>query len=237
MYGRLADPTCTIGTDPRADPRMVKALAPFGLDGHMPVPSRDAGLADGRPARRRRRDGDADGRCARGARAEPAEPQRRRHHDDHDHRRRRQRHRGVHHPPESNRRASFPGSCTSTAAGWRSTASPTPATPERAKTSPPQGLWSSASNSATAGGRLGPHPYPAGPQRLRVRHPLGVCEPRGSRHQPPDHLRRVRRRQPDADHPAQGEAGGLARTRSRAPTRSARSCRGAGTSSPTNCRR
>ena len=39
MYGRLADPTCTIGTDPRADPRMVKALAPFGLDGHMPVPA------------------------------------------------------------------------------------------------------------------------------------------------------------------------------------------------------
>ena len=39
MYGRLADPTCTIGTDPRADPRMVKALAPFGLDGHMPSPA------------------------------------------------------------------------------------------------------------------------------------------------------------------------------------------------------
>ncbi len=39
MYGRLADPHCTIGTDPRSDPRMVTALAPFGLDGHMPVPS------------------------------------------------------------------------------------------------------------------------------------------------------------------------------------------------------
>ena len=38
MHGRLADPDCTIGTDPRADPRMVKALASVGLDGHMPVP-------------------------------------------------------------------------------------------------------------------------------------------------------------------------------------------------------
>lgn len=39
MHGRLADPDCPIGTDPRADPRMVKALAEFGLDGHMPLPS------------------------------------------------------------------------------------------------------------------------------------------------------------------------------------------------------
>ncbi len=48
MQGRLADPGCTIGTDPRADPRMVKALAPFGLDGHMPVPpvTPDAPLED-----------------------------------------------------------------------------------------------------------------------------------------------------------------------------------------------
>ena len=48
MQGRLADPDCTIGTDPRADPRMVKALAPFGLDGHMPVPpvTPDAPLED-----------------------------------------------------------------------------------------------------------------------------------------------------------------------------------------------
>lgn len=38
MHGRLADPNCTIGTDPRSDPRMVKALAPFGLDGNLPAP-------------------------------------------------------------------------------------------------------------------------------------------------------------------------------------------------------
>jgi acetyl esterase len=38
MHGRLADPECTIGTDPRADPRMVAALAPFGMDGRLPVP-------------------------------------------------------------------------------------------------------------------------------------------------------------------------------------------------------
>jgi acetyl esterase len=35
-YGRLADPECTLGTDPRSDPRMVKALAQFGLDGRLP---------------------------------------------------------------------------------------------------------------------------------------------------------------------------------------------------------
>ena len=35
-HGRLADPDCTLGTDPRSDPRMVKALAEFGLDGILP---------------------------------------------------------------------------------------------------------------------------------------------------------------------------------------------------------
>lgn len=39
MPGRLVDPNSTIGTDPRADPRMVKALNMFDLDGHMPVPT------------------------------------------------------------------------------------------------------------------------------------------------------------------------------------------------------
>lgn len=38
LYGRLADPDSTIGIDPRSDPRMVKALAPFGLDGRLPLP-------------------------------------------------------------------------------------------------------------------------------------------------------------------------------------------------------
>lgn len=32
-YGRLADPESTLGTDPRSDPRMIKAFAPYGLDG------------------------------------------------------------------------------------------------------------------------------------------------------------------------------------------------------------
>lgn len=48
MYGRLADPNCTIGTDPRADPRMVAAFAPFGLDGRVPSPraTPDSPMAD-----------------------------------------------------------------------------------------------------------------------------------------------------------------------------------------------
>ncbi|KUI12900.1 alpha/beta hydrolase [Mycolicibacterium acapulense] len=37
MYGRLADPDRTLGTDPRSDPRMVKAFAQFGLDGRLPA--------------------------------------------------------------------------------------------------------------------------------------------------------------------------------------------------------
>src|SRR5262249_10226556 len=37
-YGRLADTDCTLGTDRRADPRMVKALAAFGMDGRLPEP-------------------------------------------------------------------------------------------------------------------------------------------------------------------------------------------------------
>ncbi|MDT7710734.1 MAG: acetyl esterase [Pseudonocardiales bacterium] len=32
--GRLGDPALTIGTDPRADPRMVAVLAALGIDGH-----------------------------------------------------------------------------------------------------------------------------------------------------------------------------------------------------------
>ncbi|MGB0877206.1 MAG: alpha/beta hydrolase fold domain-containing protein [Mycobacterium sp.] len=35
-YGRHADPDSTLGTDPRADPRMVQAFARFGLEGRMP---------------------------------------------------------------------------------------------------------------------------------------------------------------------------------------------------------
>ncbi|KUI15288.1 alpha/beta hydrolase [Mycobacterium sp. GA-1285] len=48
MQGRLADPDCTLATDPRSDPRMVKALAQFGLDGRLPpVPlSVDSPLED-----------------------------------------------------------------------------------------------------------------------------------------------------------------------------------------------
>ncbi|MBI3692685.1 MAG: alpha/beta hydrolase, partial [Mycolicibacterium aromaticivorans] len=34
--GRLADPNCTLGTDPRSDPRMVAALAPLGLADVLP---------------------------------------------------------------------------------------------------------------------------------------------------------------------------------------------------------
>jgi acetyl esterase len=36
--GRLADPGRTLGTDPRSDPRMVAAFAPFGLGGPLPPP-------------------------------------------------------------------------------------------------------------------------------------------------------------------------------------------------------
>ena len=36
LAGRLADPNCTLGTDPRADPRMVAAFTPIGLAGAMP---------------------------------------------------------------------------------------------------------------------------------------------------------------------------------------------------------
>ncbi|MBB2989554.1 acetyl esterase/lipase [Mycolicibacterium iranicum] len=36
LLGRFADPDATLGTDPRADPRMVAAFARFGLDGRLP---------------------------------------------------------------------------------------------------------------------------------------------------------------------------------------------------------
>jgi acetyl esterase len=48
LEGRLANPDCTLGTDPRSDPRTVAALAPFGLDGNTPPPpvTADAPLQD-----------------------------------------------------------------------------------------------------------------------------------------------------------------------------------------------
>jgi acetyl esterase/lipase len=36
--GRLLDPAVSLATDPRVDPRIPAALAPFGLDGHAPPP-------------------------------------------------------------------------------------------------------------------------------------------------------------------------------------------------------
>ena len=36
--GRLANPDHTLGTDPRSDPRMIAAIAPFGLDRRFPLP-------------------------------------------------------------------------------------------------------------------------------------------------------------------------------------------------------
>ncbi|PRI15984.1 alpha/beta hydrolase fold domain-containing protein [Mycobacterium shigaense] len=36
-HGRLADPDCCLRTDPRADPRMVEALAQVGLDSNAPT--------------------------------------------------------------------------------------------------------------------------------------------------------------------------------------------------------
>jgi acetyl esterase/lipase len=36
-YGRLADPESTLGTDPRSDPRMVRALTQLGIEGHTPT--------------------------------------------------------------------------------------------------------------------------------------------------------------------------------------------------------
>lgn len=37
-HGRLANPDCSLGTDPRSDPRMVKAFAPLGMDALVPAP-------------------------------------------------------------------------------------------------------------------------------------------------------------------------------------------------------
>ena len=36
LAGRLADPNCTLGTDPRSDPRMVAAFTPLGLTNTLP---------------------------------------------------------------------------------------------------------------------------------------------------------------------------------------------------------
>jgi len=38
LPGRLGDPSRALKDDPRADPRLVAALAPFGLDGDQPAP-------------------------------------------------------------------------------------------------------------------------------------------------------------------------------------------------------
>ena len=48
LDGRLANPECSLGTDPRSDPRMVKALAPLGMEALAPPPpvTVDSPLAD-----------------------------------------------------------------------------------------------------------------------------------------------------------------------------------------------
>ena len=48
-HGRLADPDATLGTDPRADPRMVEVFRRFGLDGRFP----SSGLTPDSPAEER----------------------------------------------------------------------------------------------------------------------------------------------------------------------------------------
>ncbi len=45
-HGRLADPDATLGTDPRADPRMVEVFRRLGLDGRFP----SSGLTPDSPA-------------------------------------------------------------------------------------------------------------------------------------------------------------------------------------------
>jgi acetyl esterase/lipase len=40
--GRLGNPSLTLGTDPRSDPRMVAAMTPFGLQNPTPPPPLDA---------------------------------------------------------------------------------------------------------------------------------------------------------------------------------------------------
>ena len=48
-YGRHADPEMTLGTDPRSDPRMVKAFAEFGMDGRQPALPRMARAVSSNP--------------------------------------------------------------------------------------------------------------------------------------------------------------------------------------------
>lgn len=42
LPGRLGNPALTLGTDPRTDPRIAAALAPFGMDGHGEPPPLDS---------------------------------------------------------------------------------------------------------------------------------------------------------------------------------------------------
>lgn len=48
LPGRLGDPTMSLASDPRADPRMLAAMRPFGLDQLRPVPplGLDGSIAD-----------------------------------------------------------------------------------------------------------------------------------------------------------------------------------------------
>ena len=122
MHGRLADPNCTIGTDPRADPRMVEGAR--AVRPRRPH-ARAAGVgrrAARRPARRRDSDGESDGHRPRVVGPDAARRRGHRHHDDDHHWRRRQRHRAVHHPSHRRPAEHCPVWCTSTAAGWPSTA-------------------------------------------------------------------------------------------------------------------
>ena len=207
--GRLADPGRTLGTDPRADPRMVAAFTPFGLDSPLPpLPSTvDSTLEDRLAilAAMEERFGAVFDTLAQ---AIPVAE-------------------GVtsttvtiaggggndltlyiSRPADTD--GPLPGvvhlhgggmailsAADTVAVRWRENLAAT-------------GLVVVGVEFRNSAGKLGVHPYPAGLERLCGRDALGGGQPRGSRRQPADRVGRVGRGQPEPHGRAQGQAGGLA---------------------------
>ena len=207
LPGRLGDPQRSLGTDPRADPRLVAALGRVRARRTVRAAARDAGLPTRRAAGVLRRGRSRVRRRVRRALRGAARRRGRGVGDPHHRRRGRQRDQPLHPPPDRRHRsapgrAAHPRRRDGHPRGGRRGVRPLARRarrhrPRRRRRRVPQ-----------RGRQARRPPVPRRPRRLHGRAGLGHRPPRRARDLPPRRVRRVGRRQPHARRGDPGQAGG-----------------------------
>ena len=211
LPGRLGSPDMSLRDDPRADPRMIAAMEPFGLgdraapapvDASSPIEDLLEFVVGGRGGLRGavRRGRGRHARC-RGRRA-----QRRGHQGS-----RRQRRDRLHPPSGRSSRCRCPACCTCTAAAWCSSRPPARRTAVCATSSPRSGLVVVGVEFRNGGGKHGPLSVPGRSQRLRRGAALDHRPQGEPRHRQAHRRRGVGRREPHLGDDVAGEARRIAR--------------------------